>query len=282
MPCVPCSILFSWSRPGSPVSSVTAGMPASTAARRSVPASPSLCSTDVAAEARRELAATAGRLHVGAQLRQVRALERARVDVDQRVRSWRTTFSKNECAMRDAELPLRGAREEAVQVAAVGQVARAAPEPVQVDDRHADHGARRACCGLERRRARGARSRSRSARRRAAPRSGTASGPRAAPFTTSTAVGTAMPSKLWSGDHARRTRCASSVPPSSDAVRGGRISVERLRRGRRAPQTDRSGTPRLRRRRLAPARLSHGRASFGARDRGARDPRADQAHARAR
>ncbi len=77
---------------------------------------------------------------VRAQLRQVGAMKRASVQVDEHIAVC-DDFSEER--MRDSACGAAGwiAREEAVQVATIGQVARAPAKPLQVHDRHSDYGA---------------------------------------------------------------------------------------------------------------------------------------------
>ena len=104
MPAVPSRTWADCSRPGSPASSVTAGMPASVAARRSVPAAPGLCSTMKAPKplansrtlALRRSARSCGRL--------VRFSEPVWMSTSPS--HWRMTSSKSDAAIRDAELPV--------------------------------------------------------------------------------------------------------------------------------------------------------------------------------
>ena len=76
---------------------------------------------------------------VGADLRQVGSLERAGVDIDERVTV--RDYVREE-RVRDAgcRAAIGVAGKIPVEVAAVGQVARAAPKSLHVDDRHADDG----------------------------------------------------------------------------------------------------------------------------------------------
>ena len=135
----PCSTCSGCTRIGSPISNVTDGMPASLAARRSEPRSPTLCRTTVAPNAC-VMRATCGSAQIGAHLRQVGAIERAGVQIDQR-RAVLHDFGEERVRHARRGAALRIAGEVAIQIAAVRQVARAAIEALDVDDRHADHGA---------------------------------------------------------------------------------------------------------------------------------------------
>ena len=133
----PCSTCSGCTRIGSPISNVTAGMPASLAARRSEPRSPTLCRTTVAPNAC-VMRVDLRHAQIGAHLRQVGAIERAGVQIDQRgavAHDFREERVRH--ARRGAALRIAG--EVAIQIAPVRQVARAAVEALDVDDRHADH-----------------------------------------------------------------------------------------------------------------------------------------------
>ena len=84
------------------------------------------------------MGATVGVPEVGTNLRQVGAFERARVKVNERIA---VSDDVGEKSMRDAgsSTACRIAREVAIQVSSIRQVARAAPETLHVDDRDADN-----------------------------------------------------------------------------------------------------------------------------------------------
>jgi hypothetical protein len=81
-----------------------------------------------------------GVAQIGADLGQVGAFERTGVQIDERVA---VCDHVDEERVRDAGrcAAIGVAGEIAVQVAPVGKIARATPEALDVDDRHADHGA---------------------------------------------------------------------------------------------------------------------------------------------
>ena len=81
--------------------------------------------------------ATTGVPQVRTNLRQVRAIERARMQIDDRRTELHDFGKEGVCDARGCAA-LGVTWKETVQVASVGQVARAAIEALDIDDRHAD------------------------------------------------------------------------------------------------------------------------------------------------